>query len=263
MTTHKFQTLLIERNNNLATIILNRPELHNAFNEVMIQELTEIFTLLSKDKKIRVITLTGNGESFCAGADLNWMKKMAGFTKKENLADSKRLHKMLETVYRCSKPVIAKVNGSAIGGGVGLVAAADIALAYDTAKMRLSEVRLGLIPSVISPFVIKKIGEAYAREYFLTAESFDAAKARQMNLVNDIGSREEIEKKIEEKIKLLLAAGPEALAVCKHLIEKVSAQPIEKIATFTSSKIAERRASKEGKEGIQAFLEKRKPIWII
>ncbi len=257
-----FQTLLINQKNNLATVTLNRPELHNAFNEIMIQELTKAFSTLSKDKNTRVIILTGNGESFCAGADLNWMKKMASFTKKENLEDSKRLHKMLETIYRCSKPVIAKVNGSAIGGGVGLVAAADIALAYNTAKFGLSEVRLGLIPAVISPFVIKKIGEANAREYFLTAERFDALKARQMNLVNEVGSPEEIEKKLEEKIKFLLSAGPEALAESKILIEKVSGQPIEKVSAFTSRKIAERRASKEGREGVQAFLEKRNPQWI-
>ncbi len=257
-----FKTLVLDQKNNIVTVTLNRPELHNAFNEVMIQELTKAFTLLSKDKNIRIIILTGNGESFCAGADLNWMKKMSSFTKKENLEDSKRLHKMLETIYRCAKPVIAKVNGSAIGGGVGLVAAADIALAYNSAKFGLSEVRLGLIPAVISPFVMKKMGEANAREYFLTAERFDAVKARQMNLVNEVGSPEEIEKKLEEKIKFLLSAGPEALAESKLLIEKVSGQPIEKISTFTSRKIAERRASKEGREGIQAFLEKRKPTWL-
>lgn len=256
-----YQTVLIQQKNQITTVTLNRPELHNAFNEVMIQELTKVFSTLSKDKETRVIILTGNGESFCAGADLNWMKKMANFTKKENLEDSKRLHQMLETIYRCSKPVIAKVNGSAIGGGVGLVAAADIALADENAKFGLSEVRLGLIPAVISPFVIKKIGEANAREYFLTGERFSANQAERMNLVQGIGTKEAIEKKIEEKIKHLLSAGPEAISECKLLIEKVANQPIEKVSSFTSRKIAERRVSKEGQEGIQAFFEKRKPRW--
>lgn len=258
-----FKTLLIQQNNGISSVTLNRPELHNAFNEVMIQELTKAFSFLSKDKATRIVILTGNGESFCAGADLNWMKKMASYTKKENLEDSKRLHKMLETIYRCKKPVIARVNGSAIGGGVGLVAAADIAIACEHAKFGLSEVRLGLIPAVISPFVIRKIGEANAREYFLTAERFDAMKARQMNLVQEVCTKEEIERKLEEKNKHLLSAGPEALAESKELIERVSNQPIEKISSYTSRKIAERRASKEGQEGIKAFLEKRKPVWMI
>lgn len=256
-----FKNLLLDIHDTVATITLNRPDLHNAFNEVMISELTDVFTGLSKDKKIRVILLTGAGNSFCAGADLVWMKKMARYSKAQNLADAKRLHCMLLTIYRCSKPTLAWVNGAAIGGGVGLVAAVDMAFAVNEASFRFSEVHLGLIPAVISPFVLRKIGEGAAREYFLTGEKFSARRAKQIGLLQDFGTTEEIHAAIEQKINFLCAVAPQAVAECKKLIEKVSETPLDKMGAVTPRLIAARRASAEGKEGMNAFLEKRKPSW--
>ena len=163
-----YQTLFIQQTDSVTQVTLNRPEIHNAFNEMMIAELTQVFRALSVDPQTRIIILTGSGESFCAGADLNWMQRMVNYSQKENLEDSEKLHLMLYAVYSCSKPVIAKVNGSAIGGGTGLIAAVDFAIADEKAQFCFSEVRLGLIPAVISPFVLRKIGESNAREYFLT-----------------------------------------------------------------------------------------------
>lgn len=262
MPTTKFQHILLEAEDGVATLTLNRPELHNAFNEEMIGEMTKAFTDLSKDPRVRVVVLTGAGASFCAGADLHWMKKMAGFTKAQNLADAKRLNQMLMSVYRCAKPVIAHVNGAAIGGGTGLVSAADIAIAEEGAVFSFSEVRLGLIPAVISPLVIRKIGEANAREYFLTAERFSAAKAQEMGLIQHHGSPDFIREKIQEKISLLKQAAPGALAAAKKLVENLFSLPLSKAEAFTTKLIAERRASVEGQEGMVAFLTKRKPKWM-
>jgi methylglutaconyl-CoA hydratase len=256
-----FETLLIERDQGATTITLNRPELHNAFNEKMIAELAKAFTSFSKDAETRVLILTGAGESFCAGADLNWMKKVASYSPAQNKADALSLHKMLLAVARCPKPVIALVNGAAIGGGTGLVAAADMAFADEGAMFGFSEVRLGLIPAVISPFVIRKIGESNAREYFLTGERFSAAKAQEMGLVQFNGTADFLREKVQHKIRQLKQGGPTALADCKALIEKVAGQPLDKIGSYTSGQIAKRRGSAEGKEGMIAFLTKRKPEW--
>ena len=259
--TKPFETILVERDQGVTTLTLNRPELHNAFNETMIAELSKAFAQFGKDKETRVIVLTGSGESFCAGADLNWMKKVASYSPAQNKADAMELHKMLLAVNRCPKPVIAVVNGAAIGGGTGLVAAVDIALAEEGAMFGFSEVRLGLIPAVISPFVIRKIGEANAREFFLTGERFSAAKAQEMNLVQFHGSGEFLREKVQHKIRQLKQGGPTALSDCKVLIEKVAGQPLDKIGAFTSGQIAKRRGCTEGKEGMVAFLTKRKPEW--
>lgn len=256
-----YQTLWIQQLDSITTVTLNRPQIHNAFNEAMIAELTEVFQAFSFDPQTRIVILTGAGESFCAGADLNWMKRMVDYSHEENLEDSQKLHRMLHAVYCCSKPVIAKINGSAIGGGTGLVAAADLAIAEEKAQFCFSEVRLGLIPAVISPFVLRKIGESNAREYFLTAQRFGATEAQRMGLIRESCKKEELEQKIEEKIKLLKSAGPEALAETKRLIDQVAGQPIEQASFLTTLKIAERRVSPEGQEGIQAFLERRKPRW--
>ncbi|HCU24931.1 MAG TPA: enoyl-CoA hydratase [Deltaproteobacteria bacterium] len=258
----EYTTLLVERDQDVVTLTLNRPELHNAFNEVMIAELTRAFERLGKDSETRALVLTGAGESFCAGADLNWMKKVAAYTSAQNKADALRLHKMLLAVYRCPKPVIAKINGAAVGGGVGLVAAADIAFAAETARFGFSEVRLGLIPAVISPFVMCKIGEANAREYFLSGERFSAARAKEMGLVQYVAAATALPEQIQEKLRHLRQGGPTALAACKKLIEKVGGASLEKMGLFTSAQIAARRSSPEGKEGMNAFLAKRKPNWI-
>ncbi len=258
----KFKTVLIESEGDVTVVTLHRPELHNAFNQEMISELTQAFTQLSKDPKIRVILLTGAGNSFCAGADLHWMKKMARYSAKENVADAKRFHRMLLTIYRCSKPTLALVNGAAIGGGVGLVAAVDMALAHADAVFGFSEVRIGLIPAVISPFVLRKIGEGEAHEYFLTGERFSAMRAHQMGLVQYCGTAEEVREKLEQKISLLSSVAPQAVGESKKLIEKVSQTPLEQVGSFTAKMIAARRASPEGREGMNAFLNKRPPKWI-
>jgi len=260
--TNKYHHLLLEKNDGVLTVTLNRPELHNAFNEEMIAELSQAFTQLSKDKEVRVVVLTGAGESFCAGADLNWMKEMAGFTKAQNLADAKRLNRMFLSIYRCPKPVLAHVNGGTMGGGTGLVSCVDIALAEEKAFFAFSEVRLGLLPAVISPYVLRKIGEANAREYFLTAERFSAKQAREMGLINFFGSGNAVKEKLAEKIKMLKQGAPGALAGSKKLIEKVVGLPLEKAETVTAPLIAERRSSVEGQEGMVAFLTKRKPNWL-
>ncbi len=257
-----FETLWVEVENKVARVTLNRPELHNAFNEVMIAELAQVFKELGKDPAVRVVILSGMGESFCAGGDLNWMRKVAAYSTQKNLADAKKLHAMLMAVYLCPKPVIAQVNGPALGGGLGLVAAADMAFAIEDAFFSFSEVRLGLIPAVISPFVIRKIGEGNAREYFLTAERFKAARAREMGLINYVAIPDQLDEKIREKVQFLLQAPPGALAECKKLIHRVAGLGLEKAVGITPRLIAGRRASEEGKEGIVAFLSKRKANWI-
>lgn len=257
-----FETLLVERDQGVTTVTLNRPELHNAFNELMIAELSRAFTEFGKDPETRVIVLTGAGESFCAGADLNWMKKVASYSPAQNKADALKLHKMLLAVYRCPKPVIARIEGAVMGGGTGLVAVADMAFASQDALFGFTEVRLGLIPAVISPFVIRKIGEANAREYFLTGERFTSLRAQEMGLIQYQGTPEYVYEKLQDKIKELKKGAPGALADCKKLIEKVAAQTLDKVGVFTSGQIAARRGSKEGKEGMVAFLTKRKPEWM-
>ncbi len=260
---NNYETLLLEHEAAVTTVTLNRPELHNAFNETMVAELSQVFSFLNHDGETRVVVLTGAGKSFCAGADLNWMKKIAGFTKKKNLADSEKFHQMLTAVFRCSKPVLAYVHGSTLGGGTGLVAAVDIALAEDDAVFGFSEVRLGLIPAVVSPWVIRKIGEKNAREYFLTGERFSAAKAQEMGLIQYHGASDVVREKLNEKIQMLKQGAPGALAECKRLIEINSSSRLEKLGPITATMIAKRRASAEGQEGIVAFLTKKKPNWVL
>jgi len=258
-----YETLIVEGEEGVAKITLHRPDLHNAINETMIAELTKVFLQISKDKQIRMVLLTGSGNTFCSGADLHWMKKIAGATKAQSVADSKRLHEMLMSIYQCEKPVLAHVNGPAIGGGVGLVAAADMAFAHEGAEFSFSEVRLGLIPAVISPFVVRKIGENNAREYFLTAERFKAHKAKEMGLINYCAVPDQLEEKIAEKIKYLKQAAPGALADCKKLIQKIRTFDLDELGDITAEMISERRTSAEGQEGMVAFLTKRKPNWIL
>ncbi|MBL7685734.1 MAG: enoyl-CoA hydratase/isomerase family protein [Deltaproteobacteria bacterium] len=258
----KFETLLTENQNQVFTITLHRPEVHNAFNEVLIRELTEAVQEASKNKEIRAIVITGIGNTFCAGGDLNWMKKSATYTREENIEDAKKLHQMLLSIHHAPQPVLAKVNGPAFGGGVGLTAACDLSFAYKTALFSLSEVRLGLAPAVISPFVIRKIGLNRFREYSLTAERFSAMQAKEMGLVQHCGSPEEIDELIEAKIQMIKMGGPEALAQTKVLIEEVSSSSMEKAGEITGKFLADRRASAEGQEGITAFFEKRKAKWV-
>lgn len=257
------QHLLLELKDGVALVTLNRPEIHNAFNDEMIYELTLVFQELAKAEAVRVVLLNAAGPSFCAGADLNWMKRMADYRFEENQADAKVLHNMLYAVMTCPKPVIAHVQGAALGGGVGLVAACDMAFAHEEALFGLSEVRLGLIPAVISPFVIRKIGETGASEFFLTGERFSAAVARDLGLVQGMGAPEEIRQVIQAKIAALKNCAPEAVAASKQLIREVVSSEWKNVGELTSQRIAERRESKEGREGMTAFLEKRKPNWVV
>lgn len=247
----------------VAWVTLNRPDLHNAFNEAMIQGLHEAFTALGKEVSVRAIVLAAEGKSFCAGADLNWMKKMVDYTFEENVADAKALAEMLAAIRDCPKPVIARVHGAAFGGGVGLVSACDMAVAVDKATFCLSEVKLGLLPAVISPFVVEKIGLSGARRYALTAERFSAAEALRLGLLSQVVESEEVlNAAIQTLTEAIVANGPEAVAHCKTLLRGVAqANDWPSARDLTTRMIAERRASAEGQEGMKAFLEKRSPAW--
>ena len=256
-------TLDVDLRNNVGLVALNRPELHNAFNETLINELTMVLQALDADASVRAVVLTGHGKNFCAGADLNWMKKMAGYSLAENLADAQALALMLRTLYALSKPTVACVRGAAIGGGVGLVACCDIAVAAHDAIFSLSEAKLGLIPATISPYVMEAIGARQARRYFLTAERFTAAEAFRIGLVHDIVPEPELDARINELLGALLVAGPVAQLECKALIRGVAHRPIDAdVIAGTAEHIAAVRASPEGKEGVAAFLGKRTAKWV-
>ncbi|MDQ2917841.1 MAG: enoyl-CoA hydratase/isomerase family protein [Pseudomonadota bacterium] len=247
----------------VATVTLNRPEIHNAFDETLIASLTATFVSLDDNPDVRVVVLAGAGKSFCAGADLNWMKRMAAFGPEENLADAHALATMLRSLYALSKPTIARVTGAAYGGGVGLVAACDIALAVPEATFALSEAKLGLIPATIGPYVMEAIGARQARRYFLTAERFGSEDALRIGLLHEVVAREQIDSRIGALIKTLEAAGPAAQLECKALIRGVAHRPIdEDVIAGTAEHIAAVRASAEGREGVAAFLGKRSPSWI-
>ncbi len=246
----------------VAEVTLNRPELHNAFNDEMIRELTEIFLQLGQEKDIRAILLRAEGKSFCAGADLNWMQSMRQYTFEENCLDAEHLARMLKTVHDCPKPVIGRVHGAAFGGGVGLVSVCDLSIALESATFSLSEVKLGLLPAVISPFVLEKIPVSAAKRYFMTAERFSAHEAHRIGLVSTvITTVDMMDHIIAEWVEALCQNGPEAVSLCKPLIAGVAGQPIETAIPFTVNMIAERRVSDEGQEGMTAFLEKRDPAW--
>ena len=257
------ETLDVDVRNNIGLVALNRPDVHNAFNEKLIGELTTVLQALDAQAAVRAVVLTGHGKSFCAGADLNWMKKMAAYDAAENLADAQALALMLRTLNGLSKPTVACVRGAAFGGGVGLVACCDIAVAAHDAIFSLSEAKLGLIPATISPYVIEAIGARQARRYFLTAERFTAAEAFRIGLVHDIVPEPELDARINELLGDLLVAGPVAQMECKALIRGVAHKPIDaSVIAGTAEHIAAVRASPEGKEGVAAFLGKRSPKWV-
>ena len=243
-------------------VTLNRPELRNAFDDVLISSLRKVFLEVEKDPDVRVMVLAGNGPAFCAGADLNWMKRMAGYGYDENLADAKALAGMLAALDRLPKPTIARVHGPVFAGGTGLVAACDIAVGTPEAKFCLSEAKLGLSPATISPYVIRAMGERMARRYFLTAEVFDAQEAFRIGMLSLLVPEKDLDSAIEGLAKHLLAGGPQAHAKIKALIRDVAGRrPDDALAAETAQRIAEIRGSPEGKEGIAAFLEKRKAAW--
>ncbi|HEX7401489.1 MAG TPA: enoyl-CoA hydratase/isomerase family protein, partial [candidate division Zixibacteria bacterium] len=257
----KFTTISYSLDNRIAKINLARPEVHNAFNEVMITELTEVFSRISQDDTVRVVVITGNGDSYCAGADLNWMKKMINFSYQQNLDDSLKLAELFYLMYSLPKPIIARVNGAAIGGGTGLVAVCDIAIAAEKAKFSLSEVKLGLVPACISPYVIRKVGEGRCREFFLTGERLTANRALDLGLVNQVVPLESLDQAVGEKVNQLISSGPKAIAMCKELLKKVPGMSFDEAKTYTADMIASMRIGDEGQEGMNAFLEKRKPKW--
>jgi methylglutaconyl-CoA hydratase len=259
-----YQTLAFDLEPGIARITLNRPELRNAFNETMIAELTEAFAACGNDARVRVVVLGAGGRAFCAGADLNWMQRMAGFTAAQNRADALGLARMLETLYTLPKPVIARVQGDCYAGGIGLVAACDIAIASRAAHFCLSETRLGLIPATIAPYVIEAIGARAARRYILSAERFDAGLAQRIGLIHEAVPAELLDESIGTLVAGLLANSPHALAEAKRLVREVVARPIDRaLVEDTAGRIALIRASKEGREGVAAFLEKRSPDWLI
>ncbi len=258
-------TLRIERDaRGVAMIVLSRPEVHNAFDEVMIREVIECFRDLGEDETVRVIVIAAEGKSFCAGADLNWMRRASEYDEDQNREDAGELALMLNAIYACPKPVIARVHGNAFGGGVGVVAAADIAIGVADVFFSLSEVKLGIIPAVISPYVIEAIGARYAHRYFISAERFSGAEAFRIGLLHDLASSEDgMDEQISTLCTALLANGPKAIESAKNLIQAVSQKSIDdELMEDTIERIAQIRSTPEAKEGISAFLEKRRPNWV-
>lgn len=258
----QYETLGVAFAGHVATVTLNRPDVRNAFNEKMIAELTSVFGLLDTRDDVRAVVLAANGKAFCAGADLNWMKKMAGFSDEENRADALRLAHMLAAIYRCRKPVIARVNGDAYAGGMGLIAACDIVVAVETARFCLSEARLGLIPATIAPYVIRALGEQASRRYFTTAEAFDCATALRLGFVSEAVPEDRLDATVRQIADSLATNSPSAVRECKRLVQDMAGRMIdETLIEDTAARIARIRASEEGREGVASFLEKRTPAW--
>lgn len=257
-----FTTIETIAQDGVAWIWLNRPDVRNAMNDVMISELTNAVGDAIADDTLRAIVLAGHGKAFCAGGDLSWMRKAREMSPDEARADSLKLAQLLQLIYQSPKPTVARVHGSAFAGAMGLVAACDIAIAADTTKFCLSEVKLGLIPAMISPYVIRAMGERAARRYFLSAEVFQAAEAYRLGFISDLCIEDELDEQVESVLKHLLQGAPQALAEAKRLIRDVAGQAInEALAAQTAQRIAVIRAGDEAQEGIAAFFEKRKPAW--
>jgi methylglutaconyl-CoA hydratase len=246
----------------VAEVWLNRPEVRNAFNDGVITELTEAFRALGEDADLRAIVLGGHGKAFCAGADLSWMRTMAGYSWDENHADAARLAEMLWTIYSCPMPVVGRIHGDCYAGGVGLAAVCDVLVAADGLNFCLSEARLGLLPATIGPYVVRALGEQASRRYFVTAERFTAAEARALGFVHELVAPAALDAKVAEIVALLVANGPAAVKACKRLVQDVAGRPIDPaLRDDTARRIGDIRASAEGREGVAAFLGKREPGW--
>ena len=260
----KFKTLEINVNHRVAVIWLAREAVRNAFNEVSIAELTEAFSQLGDDDSVRAIVLAARGPAFCAGADLDWMRRMASYSKAENQADAMKLATMLRTIYECPKPVIARVHGDVYAGGVGLVAACDIVVASINATFCLSETKLGLIPATIGPYVLRAIHPYAARRYVVSAEKFDAGDAYRMGLVHEIAPADELDAKVNEILGALMLTSQSAVAEAKRLVRDLTGRPIDdSLVADTARRIADIRVSEDGQEGVRSFLDKRKPRWVV
>ncbi|MEP0829048.1 MAG: enoyl-CoA hydratase/isomerase family protein [bacterium] len=262
MDSRHYKTIRFFIENNNAFVHFCRPDVHNAFNDTVIYEMTDLFQALDNEKSLRAVVLTGEGKSFCAGADLNWMKQVISQSFEENLRESNALADLFALIYHFRCPVIGEINGAAIGGGVGFVAVCDIAIAAESAKFSFSEVKIGLVPACIGPYVVKKIGEGKAREFFITGERMSAEKAFQIGLINRFVPDDKLHDSIAELLTMIRSSGPEAIAVAKRLVSAVPYMSEKEYKPFTAEMIARLRISPEGQEGMNAFLEKRKPKWV-
>ena len=250
-------------NAGVATITLTQPEIRNAFSDEVIAEITAAFETVGQAPEVRAVVLAAEGPAFCAGANLNWMRRIADYTREENVVDASKLAQMLHTIYTCPQPTIARIQGDVYAGGMGLVAACDMAVAVDTTHFCLSEVKIGLIPATIGPYVLRAMGPRAGHRYFLTAERFDAAEAHRMGFVHQVVGVDDLDAAVDGLLKHLLQAGPQALKACKRLVMDTAEREInEPLTRYTVESIADIRASDEGKEGVQAFLSKRKPAWL-
>lgn len=257
------QALSVAVHDRVARITLTRPEVRNAFNDEVIQQLKAAFETVGARDDVRAVVLAAKGPAFCAGADLNWMRRMADYTRDENLADAGQLAAMLTAIYACPKPTVAAVQGDVFAGGMGLVAACDMAVSVDTATYCLSEVKLGLIPATISPYVIRAMGARAAHRYFLTAERFSAAEAHRIGFVHQVVGADALDAAVQSLTDTLCSAGPDAVRACKRLVQDVAEREINAaLVAQTVAGIADIRASAEGREGVASFLQKRKPNWL-
>jgi methylglutaconyl-CoA hydratase len=255
--------LLQSTHQGVHTITLNRPEVRNAFNDVLINEIRAAFEAVSRNDQIRCVVLAAQGPAFCAGGDLHWMRRMADYTREQNLADAGGLAAMLQAIDQCPHPTVARVQGDVFAGGLGLVSACDIAVCADTATFCLSEVKIGLIPATISPYVIRAIGPRASHRYFLTAERFSAAEAHRIGLVHESVPIDALDATVQSLVQALCGNSPMAVRDAKRLVDGVTGQPIDAdLMARTVAGIADSRASADGKEGVQAFLDKRKPSWL-
>ena len=256
------EPLRVERpRSGVARVVLDRPELRNAFDDVLVARLAEAFDALGQDPSVRAVVLAGAGKAFCAGADLSWMKRMVAYGAEENRRDAESLARMFLAVDACPKPVVGRIHGAALGGGAGLVAVCDVAVCAEGTLLGTTEVRLGIVPAVISPFVVRKIGESHARRWFLTGERFAAVEALRAGLVHAVVPEAELDAEVDRVLDSLLLGGPEALAVSKGLAQRAGRLPLDEALGEAAGVIAARRASAEGQEGMHAFLERRSPAW--
>lgn len=255
--------LLIEQTpEGVATVTLNRPEMHNSLEEKLIRDITRVFDMLGSDPSTRMVLLKANGSSFCAGADINWMQRTAGYGKEENLQEAQNLALMMKTLYDFPKPLVGLVQGAAVGGGVGIVACCDIVVASDASSFRLSEVKLGIVPAVISPYVVRAIGVRACHRYFLTAEPFSATEAKNLGLVHEIVPDRMMQAAAAKLVERIMLGGPKAQMASKDLLRRVDGSKLDDdLIAYTTELIATLRASPEGREGLNAFLEKRNPAW--